>query len=152
MSDSKIKSAVKAAKDDTVKAINEVSKNLSKAAEPTVASVKEGISEMQNKMQPTAKKAKEAAQKAIEKTEPALNVAKETISKAKKQAAAALVPEVYVEFGTTQYTCTDIIARCKNDFKSKHKGAIRSCKIYIKPADKAAYYVINKIEDKIDIY
>ena len=41
--------------------------------------------------------------------------------------------------------------KAKADFKAQNKGAIRSCKLYIKPEDGAAYYVINGKSGKIDL-
>ena len=57
-----------------------------------------------------------------------------------------LSPEIYLETGGRQYNLTDIVERVKADYR-----LTQSCKIYIKPEDGAAYYVVNKVEGKLDL-
>ena len=54
-----------------------------------------------------------------------------------------LAPELYVEMGGEQYNITDIIDRAKADYRTTHKVGVQSCKVYVKPEEGAAYYVIN---------
>ena len=37
------------------------------------------------------------------------------------------------------------------DYRLTHKTGIHSCKVYIKPEENAAYYVINRVEGKIPL-
>ena len=62
-----------------------------------------------------------------------------------------LSPEIYLETGGRQYNVTDIVERVKADYRLTHKAGVQSCKIYIKPEDGAAYYVVNKVEGKLDL-
>ena len=62
-----------------------------------------------------------------------------------------LAPELYVEIGTTQYNITDIIDRAKADYRTTHKVGVQSCKVYVKPEEGAAYYVINKVSGMLDL-
>lgn len=62
-----------------------------------------------------------------------------------------LTPELYVELGSSQYNITDIIDRAKADYRATHKVGVQSCKVYIKPEEQAAYYVINKVSGKLDL-
>lgn len=62
-----------------------------------------------------------------------------------------LAPELYVEVGTSQYNITDIIERAKADYRLTHKVGVQSCKVYVKPEESAAYYVINKVSGKLDL-
>lgn len=62
-----------------------------------------------------------------------------------------LTPELYVEAGMKQYNVTDIVERAKADYRSTHKVGVQSCKIYVKPEEGAAYYVINKVEGKLEL-
>ena len=55
-----------------------------------------------------------------------------------------LAPELYVEFSGKQYNVTDIIDRAKADYRATHKVGVQSCKVYVKPEEDAAYYVITK--------
>lgn len=79
-------------------------------------------------------------------------------SKAPKSAKAParrgrppLTPELYVELGDQQYNISDIIERAKADYRTTHKVGVQSCKVYVKPEEKAAYYVINKVAGKLDL-
>ena len=110
--------------------------------------VKEVVDEVIEKTEPVVRKAKSAAGSAVKKAEPVLEAAKN----AGKQVVAALVPEIYVQHANRQFDCCVLAERCKEDFKAKHPGtAIRSCKLYIKPEDNMVYYVINDIEDKLEL-
>ena len=60
-------------------------------------------------------------------------------------------PELYVEFGSKQYNITDIIDRAKADYRLTHKVGVQSCKVYVKPEEEAAYYVINKVSGKLEL-
>ena len=76
-----------------------------------------------------------------------------------------LAPELYVEMGGEQYNITDIIDRAKAelaegfkglyrakaDYRTTHKVGVQSCKVYVKPEEGAAYYVINKFSGKLDL-
>ena len=62
-----------------------------------------------------------------------------------------LSPELYVEIGGKQYNITDVIDRAKADYRSTHKVGVQSCKVYVKPEEGAAYYVINKVSGKLDL-
>ena len=79
-------------------------------------------------------------------------------AKARKSAKAPvrrgrppLAPELYVEIGSKQYNITDIVDRAKADYRTTHKVGVQSCKIYVKPEEGAAYYVINKVTGKLDL-
>lgn len=62
-----------------------------------------------------------------------------------------LTPELYVELGGNQYNITDIVERAKADYRTTHKVGVQSCKVYVKPEEAAAYYVINKFSGKLDL-
>ena len=110
--------------------------------------MKEVMDEVLEKAEPVVRKAKTAAGSAVRMAEPVLEAAKN----AGKQVVAALVPEIYVQHANRQFDCAVLVERCKEDFKAKHaSAAIRSCKLYIKPEDNMVYYVINDIEDKLEL-
>jgi len=124
-----------------VKAMGEISKaagELTKAAGAELASA--GI---------TREAAGAAAKTAAKKAGSAIRTAGKTVKEAGKQVASAVIPEVYVEMNGRQYVCADTVERCKADFRASHAGAVRSCRVYIKPEDGMAYYVINGIEGKV---
>ena len=96
-----------------------------------------------------------------EKKTPAVSPATESAAdpKTRKTAAKAparrgrppLAPEVYVEHGGKQYNITDLVDRAKADYRLTHKVGVQSCKVYIKPEEEAAYYVVNKVSGKLPL-
>ena len=97
-----------------------------------------------------------------EKKTPAVSPATESAAdpKTRKTAAKAparrgrppLAPELYVELNGKQYNITDVIDRAKADYRATHKVGVQSCKVYVKPEEGTAYYVINKVSGKLDLY
>ena len=111
-----------------------------------MANIKEVVDMAKEKTEPVVRKAKAVAETAAKKAEPVLEAAKN----AGKQVVAVFVPEIFVQHANRQFDCAALVERCKADFKAKHPSTmIRSCKLYIKPEDNMAYYVINDIEDKL---
>lgn len=94
---------------------------------------------------PAAKKT--PAKKTATKTKPATkNTAKTT--------RAATVPKetIKVQYGADEYDFAEIRKAVEADYKGKVKGKIKTVEIYIKPEDKAVYYVINSdFSDKIEL-
>lgn len=63
----------------------------------------------------------------------------------KKQMAENLKPAVFVQFQETEADINDLIERAKAAFKAEKKRTrITEMKIYVKPEERAAYYVINE--------
>lgn len=90
---------------------------------------------------------------AVEEKKPAAKKA-EKAAKGEKPARRGrppLTPEVYVEQDGKQYNISDIVERAKADYRSTHKVGVQSCKVYIKPDEAKAYYVVNKVEGKLDL-
>ena len=103
------------------------------------------------KAEETVKKAEETAKKAETTVKAA---AKTTAKKATKKAAAKktakaekkeLVPEVFVQFDGNEDVVANVIERAKEAFTANgHRASsIKSLKVYLKPEEYAAYYVIN---------
>ena len=104
---------------------------------------------------PAAKKA--PAKKTATKT-PAKAAEKKTTAKtttktaAKTTRATAPVETVKVQFGGDEYDFAEIKKAVEADYKSKFKGKVKTIEFYIKPEDKAVYYVINgDFSDKIEL-
>jgi hypothetical protein len=71
---------------------------------------------------------------------------------AAKTAKAAPKETVKIQFGADEYDYAEIKKAVEADYKSKVKGRIKAVEIYIKPEDKAVYYVVNgDFSDKIDL-
>ncbi|HPY85399.1 MAG TPA: DUF6465 family protein [Ruminococcus flavefaciens] len=64
--------------------------------------------------------------------------------------STAPVETVKVQFGNDEYDFAEIKKAVEADYKSKFKG--KTIEFYIKPEDKAVYYVINgNFSDKIEL-
>ena len=64
----------------------------------------------------------------------------------------APVETVKVQFGGDEYDFAEIKKAVEADYKSKFKGKVKTIEFYIKPEDKAVYYVINgDFSDKIEL-
>lgn len=59
--------------------------------------------------------------------------------------------DVHLQVGGQDYDCAAIVETARADYRATHKTGIHSCRVYIKPEEQAAYYVINKVEGKVDI-
>lgn len=77
--------------------------------------------------------------------------AKKAPKPAARRGRPPLTPELYVELGDKQYNVSDIVERAKADYRATHKVGVQSCKVYIKPEEGAAYYVVNKVSGKLDL-
>ena len=102
------------------------------------------------------KKKTAAAAPAVEAPAAEAKETKETKTRKSAKAPARrghppLAPELYVEFSGKQYNVTDIIDRAKADYRATHKVGVQSCKVYVKPEEDAAYYVINKVSGKLEL-
>lgn len=120
------------------------------------AAVKETAEKVAETVKTEAAAVKEAAKKgtkAVKKTAKAgTAAAKKTVKKVAEKAEAAKKEVVFVEFGEKQIDVDTIIANAKADFKANNKGVVRNIKVYVKPEDNAAYYVVNgKVDGKVEL-
>lgn len=96
----------------------------------------------------TATKAKTPA-KATEKKTTAKTTTK---TAAKTTRATAPIETVKFQFGGDEYDLAEIKKAVEADYKSKFKGKVKTIEFYVKPEDKAVYYVINgDFSDKIEL-
>ena len=100
----------------------------------------------------TATKAKTPAKAAEKKTAAKTTTKTTTKTAAKTTRATAPVETVKVQFGGDEYDFAEIKKAVEADYKSKFKGKVKTIEFYIKPEDKAVYYVINgDFSDKIEL-
>jgi hypothetical protein len=97
------------------------------------------------------KKATPAVKKATRSVQDAGKKATLSVQDAGKKAAKALSPAVYVQWDDREADCAEVVERARTDYRAAHKDAIRSCKVYIKPQDGVAYYVINGTAGKVEL-
>ncbi len=69
-----------------------------------------------------------------------------------KEQAARMTPELVLQYQGAEVDVAALVEAAKAEFKAQHKRTlITGLKLYIKPEDGAAYYVINGSADgKID--
>ncbi len=70
-----------------------------------------------------------------------------------KKAAANMVPEMFLQYQGGEVKLDAVVEKAKDAFKADHKRTpIVSLKMYLKPEDNAAYYVINETSaGKVDM-
>lgn len=94
---------------------------------------------------------KPAKKPAVKRSTTAKKAAK-TPAKTTTKSATAPKETVKVQFGGDEYDFAEIKKAVEADYKGKVKGKIKTVEIYIKPEDKAVYYVINSdFSDKIEL-
>lgn len=95
------------------------------------------------------------AKKKETETAPVTEVKAEAPTKAaKKPAARTAAPKerVLIQFCGDEYDVADIKKAVEADAKAKYADKIKTLEIYVKPTDKAAYYVVNaEFCDKIEL-
>ena len=110
---------------------------------------------MQGKKSKTADvKVTEAATKTAEKTASSAEKNTATKESAKKTAAKKFAPKetVILQFAGLEFDFDKIVKAVKTDCKKKFKGAAKTLEIYVKPEDRAVYYVVNgDLSDKIEL-
>ncbi len=108
-------------------------KTTAKKAEEVVESVKTEAKKAEKAVKETAKKAEKAV--------------KETAKKAETAAKKAVAPKetAYVQFAGSEVDVKALVDAAKADFKANNKNAkIADLKLYVKPEERAAYYVVNE--------
>ncbi len=117
------------------KTSEEIREDVKKATD----AIAEAASNAVDAAKPVVAKARKAAKPAMKKAAAAGKTVKETAKKVAPQK-----PEYYVQFAGQEIDMDDLAARAKAAFKAENKrSAVLSCRIYLKPEDSAAYYVIN---------
>ena len=122
-------------------------------AEVTAPVAAETVTEIAAEV-PAEKPVKKPAAKKTSSAKKPATKAKATAKPAAKTAKAATAPKetVKIQFGADEYDFAEIKKAVEADCKSKVKGRIKTVEIYIKPEDKAVYYVVNgDFSDKIDL-
>ena len=118
---------------------------MAKKTNETVAAVEAVKTEVKTEVKAAKEPAKKApAKKAAAKTE----TAKETTKKAPAKKATAKtekVVETYVEFAGNQALLANVEASVKAAYVAEghRESSIKTMRIYVKPEENAAYYVIN---------
>ena len=140
-------------------AVAKAGKAVAKKAEPAVKAVGEKAKESQKLVGDKAREAgkaagdkvKEAGKAAGDKARAGQKMAQAKAKEAGREAVSAVTPMVFIQYGDRESVCDELIERVRADYKANNKGTVRSVKLYVKPEENTAYYVINGKEGKIDI-
>lgn len=137
----------KTTKEEFMEKLEPVGEAVTKASQALTEMAKEAA----EKAVPTVKAAAKAAEPTARAAEKAIRETGRKAAGAATEAASALIPKMYVQWDGHQVSCADVADRARADFRANNKAAIRSCRIYLKPEDGAAYYVINDKEGKVPL-
>ncbi len=133
--------------------VEEITKKVSDVAEKAAETVGEAAEAVAETVKPVVKRGRKkvepVVEAAAEAVKPVVKRGRKALSEGGRKAAAALVPEVYLQWGEQEVSFAELVERAKADYKAQNKGAIRSCKLYVKPEDGMVYYVINSKEGKV---
>lgn len=139
-----VKAAVKATETKAVVKAEEVKAEAKEVVAKKAETVVKKAEETVKKAEETAKKA-ETTVKAAAKTTAKKATKKAAAKKTAKAEKKELVPEVFVQFDGNEDVVANVIERAKEAFTADgHRASsIKSLKVYLKPEEYAAYYVIN---------
>ena len=122
-------------------------KTASEAAKEILAAGEKKVNEAAAEVKKATETAAAAKKKTTAAKKSAATATKKASTTAKKTVAAAkgeVVETAILQFGGNDYKVDDIIAKATAAFKVENKNkAIKDIKVYIKPEDNAAYYVVN---------
>lgn len=156
----KMKQAVEEAKKDAAKVVEDVKAETVKAVAEVKEQVKPAVEKAKKNTEKAAKATKETAEKAVKVTKKATEKAakapakaKAAVEKAAKKAVTGEVsPVVYVQYMGEEESVEDLVAAAKAAFASEHaRTKVTDLRLYIKPEERAAYYVVNeKFAGRVD--
>lgn len=102
---------------------------------------------------------KAPAEGTAKKVEKKVETKTEAKAEVKKPAAKKAEPKqsVVIQYGMDEVVANDVVAAAIKVYKSKNKGVeIKTVEVYIKPEEKAAYYVVNgddsQGDNKIELF
>ena len=152
------KAAVKDTEEKKVDKITEVPAKVVEEVKDAVENAKAVVEEVIAEVKPEAEKeakveeekktpAKRGRKPAAEKTE--AEEKKAPVKRGRKpvaeEAAAPkeAVANIVLQFDFGEYVSEEIVEKCKQAYKAENKAKIKTIDVYVKPADKKAYYVVN---------
>lgn len=149
--------AVKTVAAKKVEEAKEAVKTVAKVVEAKAEEVKAEAKAAEEKVEkPAAETTKKEAQKAV----PTKEEEKTTVKRGRKAAKAAAKkvaaePKVYIQFGAGEASVDTLVEQIKAEYVNQgHRvSSIKDLRVYLKPEDGAAYYVINeKVAGRVDLF
>ena len=138
---------------DTKKTMQDVKAEAEKAAEKAVAEVKDGAAKVVESAKPTVERAKAGVKRGRKKAVKTVEKAKTSVKRAADKATRGeSAPVVYVQYQGAEESVEDLVAAAKAAFAAEHsRTKVADLKLYIKPEERAAYYVVNeKFAGRVD--
>ena len=128
-------------------------KKMAEEAKKATESVKVAATKAASSVKAGAEKAKKATEAAATETKKASETVKKTAKKATTRKTSKKKPEMtksaVLQFGGEDFKVDEIIANAQAAFKAENKRkAISDIKVYIKPEERAAYYVVTSGESE----
>lgn len=141
---------------DTVEAVKTAA---AKKMEETVEAVKTAVEAVPAKIEEAKTEEAPAEEVKPERKRPGRKPgSKNKTTKAKEKAIEkkeAGTPEIYVQFGASESSVQAAVERIRAEYiaQGHRASSIKTLKIYLKPEDNAAYYVINeKVAGRVDLF
>ena len=134
---------------DTKKTMRDVKKE----AEKAVTEVKNEAAKVVESAKPTVEKAKAGVRRGRKKAVKTVEKAKTGVKRAADKAVRGeAVPVVYVQYQGAEEKVEDLVAGAKAAFVAEHpRTKVTDLKLYVKPEERAAYYVVNgKFAGRVD--
>ena len=138
---------------DTKKTVKDVKMEAEKAAEKAVAEVKSEAAKVVESARPTVEKAKAGVKRGRKKAATTVEKAKTGVKRAAGKAVRGeAVPVVSVQYQGAEEKVEDLVAAAKAAFAAEHpRTKVSDLKLYVKPEERAAYYVVNeKFAGRVD--
>ena len=145
------KAAVKTAAKAVETKAEEVKAEAAKAETKVAAAVKAEAEKVAPAKKEEAPVKKEAAPVKDDKKKPG----RKPGSKAKAAKKEESHPEIFVQYGPGESSVGAVVERIRNEYVEQgHRlSSIKSLKVYLKPEDRSAYYVINdKVAGRVDLF
>lgn len=153
-----VKSAGETAKNVAAKKAGETKeavKTAAKAVETKVGEVKAEAVKAETKVAAAVKaEAEKVAPVKVEKKKPGRKPGSKakTTKPAKKEVSS---PEIFIQYGPGESSVGAVVERIKAEYveQGHRASSIKSLKVYLKPEDRSAYYVINdKVAGRVDLF
>lgn len=127
----------------TENVVNELKSAEAKAEATVKKAAKETAAAAKKATKATAETAKKAAKATAETAKKAASTAKKAVKSAEKKATKKA--DLILQFAGAEYDVTDVAKRAEEAFKATGSTTtIKSLKVYLKPEDRTAYYVVNE--------
>ena len=136
---------------------NTVAKKVEEAVKPVAKAVETKVEEVKAEA-----KVEEAVKPVVEKAAPEKEAKKPGRKPGLKNKSAAkpakkeeAVTEIYVQYGPGESSVATVVEKIKAEYveQGHRASSIKSLKVYLKPEDRSAYYVINdKVAGRVDLF